>query len=161
MTCDVSSASISVFFPNHARKHGSVHCIWACLSNCAVNSGIMGRGRGQNASRHFSPWNFCSPTRKNLSRKKGKKRENGEEKKKNLKGKRWIKWRWKGKRYENEHRIFFSLAFSLFDFLKPLKFVWGLPKWTVFTVTNHISCREKNRENWLSLLWKIFLWRPW
>ena len=53
---------------------------------------------------------------------------------------------WKGKRYENEHRtFFFFFFFSLFPchFLKPLKFVWGLPKWTIFTVKNHISHWEK------------------
>ena len=59
--------------------------------------------------------------------KRGKeKRENGEEKKGNCKrggGKL------KGERYESEQRTFsFSFFFGC-HFLKPLKFVWGVPKW--------------------------------
>ena len=32
-------------------------------------------------------------------------------------------------------------------FLKPLKLVSGLPKWTIFTGKKHISCREKIRKS--------------
>ena len=37
----------------------------------------------------------------------------------------------------------FIYSFIFCHFLKPLKFVWGLPKWTIFTGKKHISCQEK------------------
>ena len=67
------------------------------------------------------------------------KRENGEEKKENLKGKRW--------KIEHCH------------FLKPLKFVLGLPKWTIL-LGKIIFHTGKNQENWLCPLWKSFLLHP-
>ena len=33
-----------------------------------------------------------------------------------------------------------------FQFMKPLKFVWGVPNWKTSTGKNYISQREKNRE---------------
>ena len=56
--------------------------------------------------------------------------------------------------YENERRIFFSLflflfiyLFIAFHFLKPLKFVWGVPKWKISTGKKPYFTLGKNREN--------------
>ena len=58
--------------------------------------------------------------------------------------------------------LFFSFLFFFFHFLKPLKFVWGVPKWKISTGgKKHISSQEKSRKKWLCLLWKIFLSRHW
>ena len=35
---------------------------------------------------------------------------------------------------------FFFFCLSLFE---TTEFVWGLPMWTIFTMKNNISCREK------------------
>ena len=74
-------------------------------------------------------------------------KENGQEKKENLKGKMWKienGMKMEGEKYEEEHRTFFFFACH---FLKPLKFVWGLPKWTIFTRKKHISRRQKFRKS--------------
>ena len=42
--------------------------------------------------------------------------------------------------------FFFFFFFLPFHFLKPLKFVWGQPKWKFFTKKKHILHRGKNRE---------------
>ena len=49
------------------------------------------------------------------------------------------------KRYENEQKTFFSSSFFPCHFLKPLKFVWGLPKWE-FLPGKRAFRYGKNRE---------------
>ena len=43
--------------------------------------------------------------------------------------------------------FFFFFFFFACHFFKPLKFVWGLPKWAVFTGKKHISRWEKIRKS--------------
>ena len=94
-----------------------------------------GEGRGGRVPPwHFSPGNFCWPTGKIEV---NKKKKNGEEKKAK---RRIAKGKSKGKKYENEKKTFFSFAFH---FLKPQKFVWGVPKWKTSTGKKHISRRER------------------
>ena len=74
-------------------------------------------------------------------------------------------WKWKGTNSENELRTFVFVLFCFFacHFLRPLKFVLGLPKWTSFTWKSHISHRKNIGKGdfapGLCPLWKIFLLR--
>ena len=122
-------------------------------------SGVTGGGGvgAECCSWHFSLGNFCWPTGKRGVRKMERKRrkiwkgrwkiENGREKSMKMSRGLWFFF------------FFFFLCFC--HFLKPLKFVWGLPKWTIFTRKKHISCQEKIGKKWLCPLWKIFLLRHW
>ena len=103
-----------------------------------VSSGIKAGGRVP--PRDFWPGNFCWPTGKKEARKKGKRGENGEEKKENCK-KEGGKLKEEGK-LQNEERTFFFFFFFAFHFSKPLKFVLGLPKWK-FSTGKCISRWEK------------------
>ena len=78
---------------------------------CLLGSGVTSRGAGeQSAPRHFSPGNFCCPTGKKGQGKKGK-RENGEEKKETLKGKRWEIENGRGKGMKVSRGPFYCLLF--------------------------------------------------
>ena len=95
---------------------------------------------GRVAPLYFSLGNFCWPTRKRGVRKKGKM---GRKRKiwKGRGGKLKMEWKnGRGKVWRRAEDFFFFFACH---FLKPLKFVWGLPKWTIFTKKKHISRREK------------------
>ena len=49
-------------------------------------------------------------------------------------------WKGRGEKLKMEGKKVWKFACH---FLKPLKFVWGLPKWTIFNRKNHISRWEK------------------
>ena len=97
------------------------------------------KDRGAECPLTFSRGNYCWPTGK----KRGmEEQENVEEKKENFKGKRWKIENGRGKGMKMSRGLFlfwffcFCFCFFVFcffacHFLKPLKFVWGLPKWTI------------------------------
>ena len=122
---------------------------------------VQWRNEGLSPHPHAWPGNFCWHT--------GKRGGQGRKGKKGKWGGKEIKverqevenWKWKGKGMKMSRGPFIFFFFFTFHFLKPLNFLGGLPKWTIFTGKNHISCWEKNRENWLYPLLKIFLLHPW
>ena len=57
------------------------------------------------------------------------------------------KFKMEGEKVSKMNRGLFFFFFLARHFLKPLKFVWCLPKWTIFIGKNHITRKEKNREN--------------
>ena len=85
-----------------------------------------------------SPGNFCWPTGKVVSKKKGKMEK---KRRKIVKGRWEIKNERGGRSMKMSRGLFFFFALH---FLKPLKFVWGVPKWKISTGKKHISCREKH-----------------
>ena len=105
---------------------------WNYLHEC---SGVTGGGIVPPPP-HFSLGNFMIYWEKRVQGRKG----NGEEKKENLKGKRW-KIEMEGERYENEQRTSFLLV----------TFLWTiLPGKIIF----HVG---KKQETWFCTLWKIFV----
>ena len=74
-----------------------------CITLYLGTSGVTDRG-GRVPPRHFSPGNFCWPTREKVARKKGGKLE---EKKENLKGKRWKIENGRGKGMKKRRGLFF------------------------------------------------------
>ena len=129
------------------------------------SSGVTGGGGGT-CPWYFLPGIFCWP--------------NGEEKKENLKGKRW-KMEGKITKMGAEDLYFFTYLYLFFcfcfvfcflfclfvffflfcHFLKPLKLCWGQPRWTIFSREKAYFRLVKNRQKWLCSLWKIFLLRHW
>ena len=83
-----------------------------------------GGGGRQSAPCHFSLGNLCWPT--------GRKRKIEMEEVEMKNG--------RGKILKMTIGLFFFFACH---FLKPLKFIWGLPEWAIFTRKRHISRQEK------------------
>ena len=123
----------------NAHQHES----WVAISGITAGGG-GGRG-GRVPLWHFSPGNFCWPTRKREANKNGKM----EKKRKSKKGMENLKW--KGEKLQNEKMrrgffffffliIFYFFFFLIFNFFfccfslfKTTEFVLGLPKWKFST----------------------------
>ena len=124
------------------------------LMPCSVTGG--GRQGGRVPPRDFWPGNFCWRIGKKEARKKGKRGENGEEKKETFKR--------EGGKLEmevgKEVRTFFVFCFFfwLFTFENDGN-LWGLPKWEFATGKKHFTL-GKNQEKWLCPLRKIYLLCP-
>ena len=125
-------------------------------------SGITGRGRGKVPPRNFSMGNFCWPTGKKGARKKGKKgvrKWKGGGKEAKLEREEVENWKCKGIGMKmSRSPPFFFFCLSLFE---TTQICSGSTKMDKFARKNHISHREKNQENWLCPLWKIFFLHPW
>ena len=97
--------------------------MWNYLYEC---SGITGGG--------IVPPTFFTRKFYDLPRKRDKE-GNGEEKKENLKGKKWKIENRRGKVWKWAEDLLFYLFIYLFIYLLvtfwTLKFVWGLPEWTI------------------------------
>ena len=132
-----------------------------------LNSGITGGGGagGRVLPWHFSPGNFCRPTRKRGARKKRK-----------MERKRRKIWKGRGGKLKMEGErvwkweIFYFLFFLIFLFYFYLLllfffFVTFWNHWNLFGVYQNgrfllgksIFYAGKNQEKWLCPLWKIFL----
>ena len=93
------------------------------------------------------------------TKKKGTRKGNGEEKKENLKGKKWKIENRRGKVWKwAEDLLFYLFIYFACHFLKPLKFVWGLPEWTILPgkIIFHAGTKSGT---WICFLWKILLLR--
>ena len=122
--------------------------------DCTQWRNSWGGGRGQSAPRHFSPGNFCWPTRKR--ERQGKM----EKKKKRRKIKESGKFEMEGKKLQNEKRTFFFFFFCFFTFQNHWNLFWVYQSGN-FLPGKSISLRERNREKRLCPLWKILLLRLW
>ena len=94
------------------------------------------RMQWHNRWRHSAPPHIFHQEILWSTKKKGTRKGNGEEKKENLKGKKWKIENRRGKVWKWAEDLLFYLFIYLFiyfacHFLKPLKFVWGLPEWTI------------------------------
>ena len=142
-----------------------------------TSSGSWGQWRnswgGQSAPDIFHWEVFAEKTGKNEARKKGGK-GNMERKRRKIsnlgRGGKIENGRGEGMKMSRMSRVlclFVCLCVCLFfcifagHFLKPLQFVWGLPKWTIFTGKNHISHWEKIRKTYFAPSKKYSSLRPW
>ena len=119
-------------------------------------------GVGRVPPRHFSLGNFCWPTREKGARKKGGKLE---EKKENLKGKRWKIENGRGKGMKKRRGLFslflfFFLSFFRLSVFETTKICLGSTKMDNFYREKSYFTLGKYRKNWLCPLWKISLLRP-
>ena len=148
---NVSSKWCNLFY-QHMKGVGQFQKKKKKKETCVEDQWQNRRGRGW-----LNRWAQCPPnvfTGKFLltnREKRGKeKRENGEDKKENSRRKE-ENVHCKGKRYgmklSRGRHFFFFFFFFAWHFLKPLKFVWVLPKRKFLPGENSISRREKIRKS--------------
>ena len=121
-------------------------------------NGIRGQeagGQGQSAPWYFFTRKLFLTYRENRGKEK---MSNGGEKNKNCE--REGETKMEGEEVWNCAEDFFSLFFAC-HFSKPLKSVWGVPKWKISTRKKAFFIRGKNLEKWFCPFWKIMFLRHW
>ena len=122
-------------------------CYVLLISGITDGVGVGVGGRAECLFDAFHQEIFADQPGKREARETNRKKENCKREGGNskCKGKKSIKM---------SRGIFFFFFFFAIYFLKPLKFVWDLPKWK-FLLGKSISCRrEKNREKCFCPPWK-------
>ena len=110
---------------------GPLHNSYADVQSSGVTGGA---GRRVPPPPTFFTGKFLLTHRENRGKET---RENGGEKKEREGGKLKMEG-------GTAQRTFFFFFFFAVHFSKPLKFVWGVPKWKISTGKKHISCRENS-----------------
>ena len=149
-SCFSLSITWLFLFPRKWKREG----IWVSLNFAITHSDVTGGGGGgmggQSVPRDFWLGNFCWPNREREERKM-------EQKIWKIKKLKVENIKWKEEKLQNEEGTLFCLFvfglffvfcffFFAFHFSKPLKFVWGLPKWEFSAGKNHFMPGKKIRK---------------